>query len=284
MALMVLNNLYVSECTAPSVHVGRAREQLGQSGRITRFHPSLKAAGYLTSNLLFIFTSNLRSEIFKEVRGQWGYQSTQRENIFPLYSLMITCPRVDHQLWYFRFLTMLICLKNQDTFVSFFPNEAELKTHITYYPGYWFWMRFKLQLVLVDLEIIDIIICRAVLLVFRLTEPQHTHTHTKQQYIKSHVFLFDMISHDLCCKVSHSLLSHVWDCISTIWQGNVLAHVTLFHCPRHRVSYYFPHSFCTLAFLLKCLCPVGQSPGVTADISSERDLLLVLNPPPPSSP
>lgn len=49
MALMVLNNLYVSECTAPSVHVGRAREQLGQSGRITRFHPSLKAAGYLTS-------------------------------------------------------------------------------------------------------------------------------------------------------------------------------------------------------------------------------------------
>lgn len=49
MALMVLNNLYVSECTAPSVHVGRAREQLGQSGRITWFHPSLKAAGYLTS-------------------------------------------------------------------------------------------------------------------------------------------------------------------------------------------------------------------------------------------
>lgn len=49
MALMVLNNLYVSECTAPSVHVGRAREQLGQSGRITRFHPGLKAAGYLAS-------------------------------------------------------------------------------------------------------------------------------------------------------------------------------------------------------------------------------------------
>lgn len=32
-------------------------------------------------------------------------------------------------------------------------------------------------------------------------------------------------------------------------------------------------------FLQKCVCPAGQSPGVTADISSERALLLVLNPP-----
>lgn len=47
-ALVVLNNLYVSECTAPSVHVGRVRRQLGQSGRITWFYPSLKAAGQLT--------------------------------------------------------------------------------------------------------------------------------------------------------------------------------------------------------------------------------------------
>lgn len=62
------------------------------------------------------------------------------------------------------------------------------------------------------------------------------------------MFLFDSFSHDLRCKVSCSLLSLVWDCISTIWPVNVLAHVTLFHCPRHRVSYYFPHSFCTLAF------------------------------------
>lgn len=45
MALMVLNDLYMSECTAPSVHVGRAREQLGQRGGITWFHPSLKAVG-----------------------------------------------------------------------------------------------------------------------------------------------------------------------------------------------------------------------------------------------
>lgn len=62
------------------------------------------------------------------------------------------------------------------------------------------------------------------------------------------MFLFDSFSHDLRWKVSRSLLSLVWDCISTTWHVNVLAHVTLFHCPRHRVSYYFPHSFCTLAF------------------------------------
>lgn len=35
---------------------------------------------------------------------------------------------------------------------------------------------------------------------------------------------------------------------STIWHVGVLAHVTMFHCPHHRVSYYFPHSFRTLAF------------------------------------
>lgn len=62
------------------------------------------------------------------------------------------------------------------------------------------------------------------------------------------MFLFDLFSHDLCCEVSHCLLSHVRDCVSTIWHGNVLARVTRFHCPRHRVSYYFPHSSCTLAF------------------------------------
>lgn len=57
-----------------------------------------------------------------------------------------------------------------------------------------------------------------------------------------------MVSHDQCCNVSHRLLSHVWDCISTIWHVSVLAHVTAFHCRHHRVSYYFPQSFCTLAF------------------------------------
>lgn len=77
---------------------------------------------------------------------------------------MIKRPRMDHRLWYFKFRTMLICLKNQATFVSFFPNEAELKTHITYYPGYWSGMCFKLQIVVVDLEIIDTFICRVVLL------------------------------------------------------------------------------------------------------------------------
>lgn len=134
---------------------------------------------------------------------------------------------------------MLICLKNQATFVSFFPNEAELKTHISYYPGYWFEMCFKPQVVLVDLEIIDIFICRVFCTAFFFTD--------SCKKTESHVFLL-MFSLDLRHKVSHSLLSHVWDCISTIWHGNVLAHVKLFHCPRHRVSYYFPHSFCTLAF------------------------------------
>lgn len=100
MALMVLNNLYVSECTAPSVHVGRAREQLGQSGRITWFHPSLKAAGYLTSTRALYSPQSFRVRFFKEVQGQWGYQSTQRERTLYLsvYSLIIKCPRMDHQL------------------------------------------------------------------------------------------------------------------------------------------------------------------------------------------
>lgn len=57
-----------------------------------------------------------------------------------------------------------------------------------------------------------------------------------------------MVSHDLCCNVSDRLLSHVWDCISTIWHVSVLAHAAAFHCHRHRVSYYFPQWFCTLAF------------------------------------
>lgn len=78
---------------------------------------------------------------------------------------------MDHRLWYFRFLTMLICLKNQATFVSFFPNEAELKTHITYYPGYWFGMCFKLPHVLVDLEIIDTFYLQGVFFFFRRTDP-----------------------------------------------------------------------------------------------------------------
>lgn len=79
-------------------------------------------------------------------------------------------------------------------------------------------------------------------------------------------------------KVSHNLLSHVRDCISTIWHGNILAHVTAFHRSGHTVSYHFPHFFFYLGFLWKCLCSVWQSPGVTADISSERALLLVLIP------
>lgn len=48
--------------------------------------------------------------------------------------------------------------------------------------------------------------------------------------------------------MSQSLLSHVWDCISASWHVNVLACFIVFHCHRHRVSYYFPQSFCTLAF------------------------------------
>jgi len=45
MALMVLNNLYVSECTAPSVRVSGVREQLGQSGRKLGFITALKWQG-----------------------------------------------------------------------------------------------------------------------------------------------------------------------------------------------------------------------------------------------
>lgn len=54
MALMVLNNLYVSECASPLVRVGRTREQLGQSGGITQFHPGLKSAEHLTILALYI--------------------------------------------------------------------------------------------------------------------------------------------------------------------------------------------------------------------------------------
>lgn len=97
MALMVLNNLYVSECTAPSVRVGRAREQLGQSGRITWFHPSLKAAGYLASTCCLYSPQTLQSEIFKEVQGL-SKHSEKELCISPLCSLMIKCPRMDHRL------------------------------------------------------------------------------------------------------------------------------------------------------------------------------------------
>lgn len=153
-----------------------------------------------------------------------------------MYSLIIKCPRMDHQLWYFRFLTMLICLKNQATFVSFFPNEAELKTHITFYPGYWFWMCFKLQIVLLDLEITDM---------FRWSAACFFPAHTIVNWMCFCLTWCHMVA---VVTFSHSLPSHVWDCISTSWRVNVLAYVTAFHCSRHRISYYFPHSFCTLAF------------------------------------
>lgn len=81
----------------------------------------------------------------------------------------------------------------------------------------------------------------------RKTDPQDTHAQNNN-ILKALCFCLTC-SHMICIiKVSHSLLSHVWDYISTIWHGDVLDHVTLFHCPHHRVSYYFPHSFCTLAF------------------------------------
>lgn len=60
-------------------------------------------------------------------------------------------------------------------------------------------------------------------------------------------------------KVSHSLLSHVRDHISAIWHGDVLARATLFHCPHHTVSYYFPHSFCTFFFFLRKRLSSAQS-------------------------
>lgn len=60
-------------------------------------------------------------------------------------------------------------------------------------------------------------------------------------------------------KVSHSLLSHVRDHISAIWHGDVLACATLFHCPHHTVSYYFPHSVCTFFFFLRKRLSSAQS-------------------------
>lgn len=64
--------------------------------------------------------------------------------------------------------------------------------------------------------------------------------------------------------------------------------------PHHTVSYYFPHSFHTfihsLMYLLISvmreraaqLCPVGQSPGVLADVANKGTPLLILSAPPPA--
>lgn len=82
MALMVLNNLYVSECTAPSVHVGRAREQLGQSGRITWFHPSLKAAGYLTSTCSLYSPQTFRVRFSKRSKASGVIKALQERTLY----------------------------------------------------------------------------------------------------------------------------------------------------------------------------------------------------------
>lgn len=53
---------------------------------------------------------------------------------------------------------------------------------------------------------------------------------------------------DLCCKVSHSLFCMFEIAFLTAGMWMFLACVAVFHCTCHRISYYFPHSFCTLAF------------------------------------
>lgn len=61
--------------------------------------------------------------------------------------------------------------------------------------------------------------------------------------------------------------------MGTFWpmSQHFIVLVTQFHTIFHTFFFY-------LGFLWKCLCSVWQSPGVTADISSERALLLVLIP------
>lgn len=71
--------------------------------------------------------------------------------------------------------------------------------------------------------------------------------HTNQLYVV-YFSLTGLIHMIFTVKTSLNMSTHVGLCFSTIWHINALAHVTVFHCPRHRVSYYFPHSFCTLAF------------------------------------
>lgn len=77
-ALMVLNNLYVSECTAPSVHVRRVRWQLGQSGRITWFYPSLKAAGQLTFSCTLYSPQTDRVGFLKRSKASGAIKAPQR--------------------------------------------------------------------------------------------------------------------------------------------------------------------------------------------------------------
>lgn len=83
--------------------------------------------------------------------------------------------------------------------------------------------------------------------------------------------------------MSHSLFSHGWDCISAIWHVNVLAPFTGFHCHRHRVSYYFPHSFCTLAFY-KSVSAQSDSPSAWRLTFPVKEpycwFLIPLHPPP----
>lgn len=82
MALMVLNNLYVSECTASSAHVGRAREQLGQSGRITWFHLSLKAAGNLTSTRFLYSPQSIRVRFSKRSKASGVIRALRERTLY----------------------------------------------------------------------------------------------------------------------------------------------------------------------------------------------------------
>lgn len=132
---MVLNNLYVSECTAPSVHIGRVRRQLGQCSRITWFYPSLKAAGQLTFSCTLYSPQTNRVGFLKRSKASRAIKATQRASFRSLCCSLVTMSQSGSSLCYFRSLTLLICLQNEATLVLFFFfaffNEAELKTRIT---------------------------------------------------------------------------------------------------------------------------------------------------------
>lgn len=83
-ALMVLNNLYVSECTAPSVHVGRVRRQLGQSSGRTWFYPSLEAAGQLTFSCTLYSPQTDRVGFLKRSKASGAIRAPQKASFRPL--------------------------------------------------------------------------------------------------------------------------------------------------------------------------------------------------------